>query len=139
MRSLLVLVLFILACGQGCLWFSQPLPDWALSRQVDKDFYYGVGSCSKARTPERMRNLAIARAFYEICSQAKGACRFDIRVKEETYNGGVTLEMISENGKKQTVSGAAVINEFLSDAGGGGFEEDTLFILLRFPKTGVDW
>jgi hypothetical protein len=108
-------------------------------RPSDPDFYFGVGSCGKTHSPERSRELAIGRALSEIIIQARGSNPYDIKFKEKGEDGTVSLEVMKEGRAVRTIRGVMVLREEKCKASKHGFEQDTLFVLIRLPTSAIEW
>ena len=123
----------------GCIWNSFQPPDWITSRPVETGYYFGVGTCGPTRTAERRRGLAIERAMWEICMQARGRCEFDFKLKEENSNGAITLDLMKGGTKVHTISGASIVDEVTRPVSLSSLKEETLYILIRIPAKSVFW
>jgi hypothetical protein len=135
--------LFLAFCAAiiaaGCLTSGETLPDWMAHRPVHPDFLYGVGTCGRTREPEQARILAIERAVWEVCSQARGHFDGEIEFDEEYANGTVSLRILRQGRVQHALDGVQLIDEAFFQRSKEGFRQDTVVVLVRIPRSALNW
>lgn len=131
--------LFVLLLIAACATSTAYQPEWLLNRPYEPGTLHGVGRCGKTERPSRARELAIQRAVAEICYQARGKCDYQIKYKEETEEGTVTVEIQSDGRTVHTLSGIKIIDERFYPAADDGYSQDTTYVLVRIADGLLPW
>lgn len=136
--ALLPAAILLMAGCAGTPMASESVPDWISKRPAKEGVLYGVGSCGRTFIESRAREIAITRAAAEIYHQARGLSSHGFSFDGEADDGTYSVSVLDDGRTVAEIDGFTVVDEFLIEARGSGYDQGTIFVLLQLPRNRLE-